>query len=242
MLAKVLTGGSVLKYLRPFLIICLIVVLSVFYVSGGREYLRLENVQDQLQSIQELYYNNPLQVILIYFGVYVLITSLSIPGSIVLTVLAGSIYGTIAGTILVSLAGCLGATLAFLMARFLFKDFIRERFHQQYQIFNERIQSQGLSYLFTLRLIPASPYVVINLVMGVTSMNLWSFAWVTFVGMLPGTMIYVYAGRKFAELESLSGILSWPILLCLIALSLFPYVVKFLMRKRSSYEAKDIVN
>jgi uncharacterized membrane protein YdjX (TVP38/TMEM64 family) len=232
----------VLKYLRPVLIICLIVVLSVFYVSGGREYLRLENVQDQLHTIQELYHNHPLRVILIYFGIYVLITSLSIPGSIVLTVLAGSIYGTVPGTILVSLAGCLGASLAFLMARFLFKDFIRERFHEQYQTFNEKIESQGLSYLFTLRLIPASPYVVINLVMGVTSMNLWSFAWVTFVGMLPGTLIYVFAGRKFAELESLSGILSWPILLCLLTLSLFPYLIKFLMRKISSYEAKDIVN
>lgn len=231
-----------LKYLRPLLIICLIIVLTVFYASGGREYLSLENAQEKLYWIQELYHNHPLQVILIYFGIYVLITSLSIPGSIVLTVLAGSIYGTIPGTIIVSLAGCLGASLAFLMARFLFKDFIRVRFHEQYQVFNEKIESQGLSYLFTLRLIPASPYVVINLVMGVTTMNLWSFAWVTFIGMLPGTLIYVFAGRKFAELESLSGVLSWPILLCLLALSLFPYIFKFLIKKISSYETKDMVN
>lgn len=230
------------KYLRPLLIIALIVLLTWFYASGGREFLHLSYMQGQLDYIRQLYQDHPFQVIFIYFGSYVLITSLSIPGSIVLTVLAGSIYGTLAGTLMVSIAGCLGACIAFLMARFLFKDFVMERFNKQYKVINEKMNCQGLSYLFTLRLIPASPYVVVNLVMGVTTMNLWSFAWVTFLGMFPGTMIYVYAGRKFSELESLSGILTWPIMLSLIGLSTMPYIFKFLIKHIHPAQAKDNLN
>ncbi len=204
--------------------------------------MHLSYLQGQLDYIKQLYQEHPFQVILVYFGSYVLITSLSIPGSIVLTVLAGSIYGTMAGTLMVSLAGCMGACIAFLMARFLFKDFVMEKFNKQYQVINEKMNSQGLSYLFTLRLIPASPYVVVNLVMGVTTMNLWSFAWVTFLGMFPGTMIYVYAGRKFSELDSLSGILTWPIMLSLLALSTMPYIFKLLVKVLYYPQAKDNLN
>lgn len=230
------------KYLRPLLIIALIVLLAWFYASGGRNYLHLGYLQGQLDYIRQLYEDHPFQVILIYFGTYVVITSLSIPGSIVLTVLAGSIYGTFPGTLMVSTAGCIGACIAFLMARFLFKDFVMKKFNKQYEVINEKMNHQGLSYLFTLRLIPASPYVVVNLVMGITTMNLWSFAWVTFLGMFPGTMIYVYAGRKFSELESLSGILTLPIILSLIALSTMPYIFKFLVKLIHLFQAKDNLN
>lgn len=235
MLAYKQVGGRVEKYLRPLLLILFLFSIALFYRQGGGEYLNLKSIQSQLHYIQRLYTNDPLKIVLsIFFGI-VLLASLSIPGSIVLTLLSGAILHPLMGTILVCTATTSGAVIAFLFARFVFKDFVKRKFHRQYHSFNRKMKEEGNNYLFTLRIIPASPYVVINLVMGITPMRVTTFAFITFVGMFPGTFIYVYAGRKFAELESVRGILSPPIIISLVSLSFLPYAWRYILgiRKRA---------
>lgn len=220
------------KYFRPLLLILFLVSIALFYRQGGSEYLNLKYIQGQLHYIQGLYAKNPLKVVLaIYFGI-VLLASLSIPGSIVLTLLTGAILHPLTGTFLVCTATTSGAVIAFLFARIVFEDFVKRKFFRQYLSFNRKMQEEGNNFLFTLRIIPASPYVVINLVMGITPMRISTFALITFVGMFPGTFIYVYAGKKFAELESVRGILSPPIIISLILLSLLPYAWRYFLRIR----------
>ena len=220
------------KIFRPLFLTIIILGLSWFYLAGGKEYLSFQNVKIELQRIQILYSHYPYIVTSVFLGLYVLITSFSIPGAIVLTVLAGSIFGVILGTFMVTCASTLGASFAFLMARFLFKDAVARKYHKFHTMIDKRIRQEGAIYLFGLRLFPASPFVVINLVMGLTNMSLWTFAWITFIGMLPGTFIYVYAGRKFAQLDTLSEIMSWPILFALIVLGLLPYGWQLLRKAR----------
>lgn len=219
------------KYLRLGLFLVIILGITLFYQYGGKEYLSLDYIKSNYQEILNLYERRPFFVISIFMGIYVLLTSLSIPGSIVLTLLAGAVFGVTLGSLLVAVASSLGATVSFVMAKFLFKDFVMRNFGKQYYKINLNIKHHGHSYLFTLRLLPASPFVVINLVMGLTTMPIWTFFWITIIGMAPGTVIYVYAGRKFAELESLAGIMSPPIIISLVSLSLIPYIWKFILRQ-----------
>ncbi|HXH74857.1 MAG TPA: VTT domain-containing protein [Bacteriovoracaceae bacterium] len=223
------------KYFRPLLLLLMVSAIIWFYVEGGNEYLRFEYLKSRLTYFQGFYTSYPLAVMGLFFGSIVFLASLSIPGSIVITVLSGAIFGVLPGAILVTAATTLGASIAFLMARFLFKDWVSRKFNKRFMIMNQRIQEEGLSYLFTLRLFPASPFVVINLVMGLTPMRLFTFSWITFVGMFPGTFIYVYAGRKITELNSIAGIMSPPIIISLLALSIFPYVLKTIIRSRKQY-------
>jgi uncharacterized membrane protein YdjX (TVP38/TMEM64 family) len=229
-------GGTMKKILKPLLILIMILGFGLFYFAGGKEHLSFENVKLELQRIQIYYSNYPFTVTGIFLVLYVLITSLSIPGAIVLTVLAGSIFGVALGTLIVATASTFGATMAFLMARFLFKEAVIRKYYKFHQKIDRRIKDEGAIYLFGLRLIPASPFVVINLVMGLTNMRLWTYIWITFIGMLPGTFIYVYAGRKFAELKSLSQIISWPIFISLLMLGLLPYLWQ--MARKSGFTKK----
>lgn len=163
-------------------------------------------------------------------GVFILITSLSIPGAIVLTLLSGVIFGVLPGTIIVLVAGTIGATIAFLYSRYIFGDMFREKFRDKHQAMENKFNENGNAYLFTLRMIPVSPFVVINILMGLTPIRLWNYIWITFVGMFPGTLMYVYAGKEMAELSSPTEILTLPILLLFIAIAFLPYVLKRLVR------------
>lgn len=201
-----------------------------FYLLGGDEYLTLDWVQKNLGSLRESYENNPVTVTSVFLGIYLFLTSLSIPGSIILTLISGSLFGLGLGTFWVISGTTLGATLAFLLSRYLFRDFFERKFRAQFERMNRRVKDEGVPYLFTLRMIPVSPYVVINIVMGLTDMRLWSFMWVTALGMLPGTFLYVLAGRKISEIESVSEILSWEILLALTFLGILPLIVRWYVR------------
>jgi uncharacterized membrane protein YdjX (TVP38/TMEM64 family) len=150
----------------------------------------------------------PILAALLFLLVYVVATALSLPGAALLTLVAGAVFGLLWGTVLVSIASTIGATLAFLMARFLMRDWVQGRFGEKIRTMNQRIEKDGAFYLFTLRLVPVFPFFVINLAMGLTPIRTWTFFWVSQVGMLAGTLVYVNAGTQLAQIDSLQGILS----------------------------------
>lgn len=214
--------------------IVLIVIISSLilgiYFSGIYRLITFENIKTNLEMIKEYYANNPLTFTAQFVGVYVLITSLSIPGAIVLTLLSGAIFGVVTGTLIVGLASTTGATIAFLYSRYIFRDFFRERFKEKLQRFDRRFKEEGNRYFFSIRMVPVSPFVVVNILMGLTPIKLWNYIWITFVGMFPGTLVYVYAGRKMSQLDSPSEILTFPILILLTAIAFLPFLFKKLMQ------------
>ena len=159
-------------------------------------------------------------------SLYILITALSLPGAALMTLLAGTLFGFLVGSVMVSFASTIGATLAFLSSRFLFRNWVESRFQDQIETINKGIQKEGAFYLFTLRVIPLIPFFVINLVMGLTSMRVTTFFLVSQIGMLAGTFIYVNAGTQLGEIESMKDILSWPVLLSFVLLGIFPLLMK----------------
>ena len=161
--------------------------------------------------------------------IYIVVTALSLPGAAVMTLAGGALFGFVVGTIVVSFASTIGATLACFVSRFLLREWVQKKFGDKLKSINKGIQDEGAFYLFTMRLIPVFPFFVINLVMGLTKMSLLTFYWVSQVGMLPGTMVYINAGKELAKIESLSGILSPSLLISFTILGIFPITVKKLM-------------
>ena len=189
----------------------------------------LDYFKSQQAAINDVYVAHPLRTAAIFFATYVAITALSIPGATVMTLVAGAIFGLLWGTVIVSFASSLGATLAFLASRFVLRDSIQARFGDKLAAINSGIAKDGPFYLFTLRLVPAFPFFVINLVMGLTPLTTWTFYWVSQVGMLAGTIVYVNAGTEIAKLESLKGILSPTLIVSLTLLGVFPLIAKWIV-------------
>jgi uncharacterized membrane protein YdjX (TVP38/TMEM64 family) len=223
------TQGPLVKKTKIVIVILILSLVILFYATGTYEQLDLAHIQSNLDKIRAFHHSNPLSMILLFMSAYIAITAMSIPGAIVLTLLAGAVFGVWKGTILVSLASTIGATIAFLMSRYLFKESMMNRFRNKMGVINRKLKEGGNHYLFTLRLIPVSPFVVVNLMMGLTHVSTWSFIWITFVGMFPGNLVYVYAGRKIAEIKSPSEILTLPIILILTFLGLLPLILKKLI-------------
>ena len=170
------------------------------------------------------------------FGIYTLVTGFSLPGAAIMTLALGWFFGFGRAFVLVSFASTAGATLAFLISRFLLREWVQTRFRDRLTGFNDALQREGAFYLFTLRLIPVVPFFVINLVMGLTPLPVRTFWWVSQVGMLPGTAVFVYAGSQFPSLQMLAekgakGILSPQLILAFVILGLFPLVVKKVMNR-----------
>jgi len=196
--------------------------------------LTLENLAAKEAELRDARANAPLLVFGIGFVVYVVVTGLSLPGAAVLTIASGWFFGFWQGTLLVSFASTTGATLAFLFSRYLFRDAILRRFGERLEKFDEALEREGPFYLFTLRLIPVVPFFVINLVMGLTPIRTWTFWWVSQLGMLAGTAVYVYAGAAVPSLGELAergmgSILSPQVLIAFVILGLFPITVKKIM-------------
>ena len=168
-------------------------------------------------------------MILVYFLVYVAATSLSLPGAAVLTIAGGAFFGLLTGTLVVSFASAIGATVACFVSRFVLRDWVQGKFGDKIVKINEGIEREGAFYLFTLRLIPVFPFWMINLVMGLTKISLRRFYWVSQLGMLPGTIVYVNAGRELAKIDSLRGILSPGLLISFVLIGIFPVAVKKLV-------------
>jgi uncharacterized membrane protein YdjX (TVP38/TMEM64 family) len=200
--------------------------VALFFALDLQRFLSLESVQGSLGALREAYAEHGLLMVGGYFLCYVLMAALSLPGATVMGLAGGAVFGFWVGTLAVSFASTIGATLAFLMSRYLLRDAVQRRFGDRLAAVNEGVAREGAWYLFTLRLIPVFPFFVINLVMGLTPMPARTFYWVSQLGMLGGTMVYVNAGRELGRLESLSGILSPSMLLAFALLGLFPLAVK----------------
>jgi uncharacterized membrane protein YdjX (TVP38/TMEM64 family) len=161
--------------------------------------------------------------------IYILVTSLSLPGAVVMTLAGGALFGLLTGTVVVSFASTIGATVACFVSRFVLRDWVQGKFGAKLKTVNEGIEKEGAFYLFTLRLIPVFPFWLINLVMGLTKMPLKTFYLTSQVGMFPGTIVYVNAGKELAKVDSLSGILSPGLIFSFVLLGLFPIITKKLL-------------
>ena len=211
---------------RQFLLAALLAAIVAFFVLDLQRFLSLEQFQAQQAAIDAYYRSHPLQTALAFFALYVAVTALSLPGAALMTLAAGAIFGLLWGSVLVSFASSIGATLAFLASRFLFRDAIRQRFEDKLRAIDQGIRKEGAFYLFTLRLVPAFPFFMINLAMGLTPIPVRTFYWVSQVGMLLGTIVYVNAGTQIGRIESLRAILSPSLLISFALLGVFPLVAK----------------
>ena len=208
------------------LLVVVLIALGLFIGLDLGRFLSFAYLKASQASLTALFEQSPLTVGLVYFLIYLGVASMSLPGAAILTLAGGAIFGFGWGLLLVSFASCLGATASFLAARFVLRESIEARFAQRLADINRGIEKDGAFYLFTLRLIPVVPFFVINLVMGLTHMKTWTFYWVSQVGMLAGTAVYVNAGTQLAGLTSLSGILSPGLLMSFALLGLFPLAAK----------------
>jgi pyruvate/2-oxoglutarate dehydrogenase complex dihydrolipoamide dehydrogenase (E3) component/uncharacterized membrane protein YdjX (TVP38/TMEM64 family) len=216
--------------LKKLVVLILLVacVVAFFAFDLGR-YSSLEYLKQSQERFGQLYRERPLVVALSFFGVYVLVTALSLPGATILTLAAGAGFGLVWGTIIASFASVIGATLAMLVARTVLRDTMEQRFGNRLAEVNKGIAKEGAFYLFTLRLIPAIPFFVLNLVMGLTRIRTLTYVWVSQLGMLAGTLVYVYAGTELARIDSLRSILSPRLIGAFVLLGLFPLLTKKLL-------------
>ncbi|MBN8532737.1 MAG: FAD-dependent oxidoreductase [Rhizobiales bacterium] len=213
--------------IRKLVILAVIALgLGLAYAFNLHQLLTLESLKAHQARLAETIAARPVFSGLIYFGLYVLVAAFSLPGAAILTLGAGALFGLLTGTILVSFASTLGATLAFLSARFLLRDAIAARYGDRLAAIDAGVKRDGPFYLFTLRLIPVIPFFVINLVMGLTAMKARTFALVSQIGMLPATFVYVNAGTRLADIQKPGDILSAPLVLSFAALGLLPWIAK----------------
>ena len=213
---------------RGRLLVLLLIALTAaaFFAFGGYRYLRFETIKSQQAAIQDWYGAHPWQTLAAFFGLYVAVTGLSLPGATVMTIAAGALFGLLVGTVVVSFASAIGATLSFLASRFVLRDWVQARFGARLQGINEGMRREGGFYLFTLRLIPLVPFFVINLAMGLTQIRGWTFFWVSQIGMLAGTIVYVNAGTQLASIASPAGILKPGLIGAFVLLGVFPLIAK----------------
>ena len=202
------------------------VAVAAFFAFDLGQYLNLRTLKEQQAAIQGFQAAQPLLSSVIYFLVYVAATALSLPGAALLTLAGGAVFGLLWGTLIVSFASTIGATLAFLMSRFLLRDWVENRFGQRLTAIDQGVRREGAFYLFTLRLVPVFPFFLINLLFGLTGMKARTFYWVSQIGMLAGTVVYVNAGTQLGKLESLSGILSPALLGSFALLGIFPLIAR----------------
>ena len=208
------------------LLLLLALAIGAFVALDLGRYLSFEQLKASQASFDQLYAQQPVMVVAVYFGVYVLATALSFPGAVIITLAGGAVFGLWQGLLLVSFASTLGATLAFLASRFVLRDWVEARFGQRLADINAGVDKEGAFYLFTLRLIPVVPFFLINLLMGLTRMKTWTYYWVSQLGMLAGTAVYVNAGTQLAQLDSVQGILSPALLGSFVLLGIFPLLAR----------------
>lgn len=227
--------------MRKWILIAVIVLaLAGLWFSGLGEYLNLDALKSRQLALQAQMAARPSMFVAGFFAVYVLTTALSFPGATILTLAAGALFGTLWGTVLVSFASTIGATLAFLGARYLFRDALQARYGERLKAINQGVEKEGAFYLFTLRLVPVVPFFVVNLVMGLTPLKTRTFLWVSQLGMLLGTVVYVNAGTQIAQLTSLKGVLSPGLLGSFVLLGVLPLIAKRIvdgLRARKVYRA-----
>jgi len=221
---------------KKMVVLVVVAAAVVFGYFQFKDTLTLDALATKESALRNYQSEHPVLVYGIGFLFYVLVTGLSLPGAAILTLVYGWFFGFSKGLLVVSFASTAGAALAFFLSRYLLRGVIMDKFGDRLEKFNQALEKEGAFYLFTLRLIPVVPFFIINLVMGLTPLRMWTFWWVSQVGMLAGTAVFVYAGSNVPSLKELSekgagGILSPQLILAFIILGVFPIVVKKIMAK-----------
>jgi pyruvate/2-oxoglutarate dehydrogenase complex dihydrolipoamide dehydrogenase (E3) component/uncharacterized membrane protein YdjX (TVP38/TMEM64 family) len=214
------------KGTRLLLLVVVAALVAAYFAFDLGQYLSLDYFKSQQAAIESYRASHPWETALVFFLVYVAVTGLSLPGAALMTLVGGAIFGLLPGTLIISFASTIGATLAFIVARFLLRDGVQRRFGDRLGAVNAGVAKDGPFYLFTLRLVPIFPFFVVNLVMALTPLRTSTFYWVSQLGMLPATLVYVNAGREIGRIDSLSGILSPGLLLSFVLLGIFPLIAR----------------
>ena len=213
--------------------------IGMFFHFNLHQLLTLDGLKGSMDQFNQYKAQSPLLVFGGFFLLYVVVTALSLPGAAILTLAAGALFGLVEGLLVASFASTIGATLAFLVSRYLLRDTIKKRFPERLAAIDKGVDKEGAFYLFTLRLVPVFPFFLINLLMGLTAIKSWTFYWVSQIGMLAGTFVFVNAGTQLAQIERLSGILSLDLILSFALLGVFPLIAKAILnvfKKRRVYK------
>ncbi len=217
---------------KKLLILAAVLALIVtFKVLNLGQYLNLAYLKDSQVTFLAYYHEHQVVTIAIYMLIYITATALSLPGAAILTLAGGALFGLVTGTIVISFASTIGATLACIVSRYLLQGWVQEKFGDKLTKINKGIEEEGAFYLFTLRLVPIFPFFIINLVMGLTKIPIKTFYWVSQLGMLPATLVFVNAGRELGKIDSLSGILSPGLLFSFVLLGIFPLAAKKILNR-----------
>lgn len=221
------SGGKTTK----LVVLVIFAAVAFFAYRQFGDALSLDYLASKEAELRQYRQDNPVLVYGFAVAVYVLVTGLSLPGALVLSLSYAWYFGFVRGMVVVSFASTGGATMSFLLSRYILRETIQSRFGNRLALVNEAFKREGAFYLFTLRLITAVPFFVINPVMGLTPIRIWTFWWVSQLGMLPGTAVYVYAGSQFPDLKTLaengtSEILTPQLVVAFALLGTFPIVAK----------------
>ncbi len=214
---------------RIALLILLAAAIAAYFWFDLGQYFSLDAFKSQQAQIVAAKDANPLLYMGGFFLIYVVVTALSLPGAAIMTLVAGALFGLVAGTIIVSFASTMGATLAFLSARFLLRDWVQSKFGERLKAIDDGIAKDGAFYLFTIRLIPLFPFFVVNLLMGLTRIKTPTYYWVSQIGMLPATVVFVNAGTQISKIESTAGLLSPALIGSFVLLGIFPWIARGLV-------------
>ena len=209
---------------KLLLLFAIAAAAGLFFALDLGHYLSLDWLKAQQDAIAAYRADQPLAAVAVYFALYVAVTALSLPGAALMTLAGGAVFGLLWGTLIVSFASSIGATLAFLASRFLLRDWVMARFGRRLAAIDAGVRKEGAFYLFTLRLVPVFPFFLVNLLLGLTAMKARTFYWVSQLGMLAGTVVYVNAGTQLAQIDSLAGIVSPGLLLSFALLGVFPLI------------------
>lgn len=218
-------------YKKAGMLVIILALVLTFNLLNLGDYLNLAYLKESQARFAAVYHEQRLLVLACYMLIYITATALSLPGALILTLAGGALFGLVTGTIVISFSSSIGATLACAVSRYLLRDWVQSKFGDKLQKINEGMEKEGGFYLFTLRLVPIFPFFVINLVMGLATIRLRTYYWVSQLGMLPATIVYVNAGKELAKIDSLSGILSPGLIFSFALLGLFPITAKKLLAK-----------
>ncbi|MGI9310528.1 MAG: TVP38/TMEM64 family protein [bacterium] len=223
---------------KGIVIAAIAAIAAALVYLGPEQYLNLEYIQSQLGRLVEYRRAQPVSSALLYAALYIAVAAASIPGALVLTLASGAIFGFVLGSLIVAVSATLGATIAFWISRYLFDDLVQAKMGDRLTKIREKFRAEGALYLFSIRLVPAFPFFVVNLVMGLTSIKTTTYMAASFLGMLAPSMVFVNAGTQLAKLDSIKGLLSPQIIASFVLLAAFPYAARYFLKLLAARRAR----
>lgn len=224
-------GKAITWTIRAVLLVVVVGAVVEFFLSGAEHQFTLQNFHHYRAALDALQAAHPWELGLAYFAAFVVVVALSLPAMTLMTLAAGAIFGVVEGSVIVSFGSAIGATLAMLAARFVFKDVVRRKFEHRLQRVDAGIEREGGFYLLSMRLVPVFPFFMVNILMGLTHIRVFTYYWVSQLGMLAGTIVYVNAGAHIASATTLKGLISIPLIVSLALLALLPWASRWAIKR-----------